>query len=70
MQRKTARYLQTWKIVKGEEFIQQGFLLLFKNEDSEKRLQQKLRICPFSGTGEEEAAYTVKLKEELGENIS
>ncbi|KAA6387428.1 MAG: hypothetical protein EZS28_017044 [Streblomastix strix] len=46
---KTIRYLETWKLVKGVEFIQKGFFLLFKNEDSENRLQEKMRICPFSG---------------------
>ncbi|KAA6402572.1 MAG: hypothetical protein EZS28_001902 [Streblomastix strix] len=39
------------------------------NDDSEKRLQKKLRICPFSGSGEEEIAYTEKLEEEFRENI-
>ncbi|KAA6365225.1 MAG: hypothetical protein EZS28_039247, partial [Streblomastix strix] len=38
-------------------------------EDSKKRLQEKLRICPFSGSKEEEIAYTEKLEEELRENI-
>ncbi|KAA6367928.1 MAG: putative Transposon Ty3-G Gag-Pol polyprotein [Streblomastix strix] len=66
---KTIRYLETWKLVKGVEFIQKGFFLLFKNEDSEKRLQERLRICPFSGLREEETAYTEKLEEELRENI-
>ncbi|KAA6314828.1 MAG: hypothetical protein EZS28_055515, partial [Streblomastix strix] len=66
---KTIRYLEAWKLVKGVEFIQKGFFLLFKSEDSEKRLQEKLRICPFSGLREEEAAYTEKLEEELRENI-
>ncbi|KAA6377344.1 MAG: hypothetical protein EZS28_027129 [Streblomastix strix] len=66
---KTTRYLQTWKLVKADDFIQKRFFLLFKNENSEKSLQQKLRICPFSGTREEETAYAVKLEEELRENI-
>ncbi|KAA6394108.1 MAG: putative Transposon Ty3-I Gag-Pol polyprotein [Streblomastix strix] len=63
------RYLGTWKLVKGVEFIQKGFFLLIKSEDSEKRLQEKLRICPFSGSKEEEIAYTEKLEKELRENI-
>ncbi|KAA6309635.1 MAG: hypothetical protein EZS28_056469 [Streblomastix strix] len=33
---KTIRYLETWKLVKGVEFIQKVFFLLFKSEDSEK----------------------------------
>jgi hypothetical protein len=35
---KTIRYLEACKLVKGVEFIQKGFFLLFKSEDSEKRL--------------------------------
>ncbi|KAA6380713.1 MAG: putative Transposon Ty3-I Gag-Pol polyprotein [Streblomastix strix] len=66
---KTIRYLETWKLVKGVEFIQKGFFLLFKNEDSEMRLQEKLRTCPFSGSREEEMAYTEKLENELRECI-
>ncbi|KAA6371316.1 MAG: putative reverse transcriptase [Streblomastix strix] len=69
MEGKTIRYLETWKLVKGVEFIQKGFFLLFKSEDSEKILQEKLRTCPFSGSREEEIAYTVKLEEEFRENI-
>ncbi|KAA6361100.1 MAG: hypothetical protein EZS28_043374, partial [Streblomastix strix] len=66
---KTIRYLEAWKLVKRVEFIQKVFFLLFKNEDSEKILQEGLRICPFSGSREEEIAYTEKLEEELKENI-
>ncbi|KAA6362119.1 MAG: hypothetical protein EZS28_042354 [Streblomastix strix] len=66
---KTMRYLETWKLVRGVEFIQKGVFLPFKNEDSEKRLQEKLRICPFSGSREEIIAYSEKLDEELRENI-
>ncbi|KAA6360314.1 MAG: hypothetical protein EZS28_044158, partial [Streblomastix strix] len=64
---KTIRYLETCKLVKGVEFIQKRFFLLFKNDDSEKRLQEKLRICLCSGQREEEIAYKEKLKEELRE---
>ncbi|KAA6370064.1 MAG: hypothetical protein EZS28_034407, partial [Streblomastix strix] len=66
---KTIRYLEAWKLVKGVEFIQIGVFLLFKSEDSKKRLQERLRICPFSGSREEETAYTEKLEDELRENI-
>ncbi|KAA6360968.1 MAG: hypothetical protein EZS28_043505, partial [Streblomastix strix] len=48
---------------------QKGVSLLFTSEDSEKRLQEKLRICPFSGSKEEQIAYTEKLEEQLRENI-
>ncbi|KAA6367334.1 MAG: hypothetical protein EZS28_037140 [Streblomastix strix] len=67
---KKIRFLEMQMLVNGMEFIQKGFLLLFKNEDSEKRLQEKLRICPFSGSREEEIAYTEKLMDELRENIT
>ncbi|KAA6356177.1 MAG: hypothetical protein EZS28_048296 [Streblomastix strix] len=66
---KSIHKLETWKLVKGIEFIQKGFILLVNIEDSEKRFQEKLRICPSSGSGEEEAAYTEKLEEELREEI-
>ncbi|KAA6358630.1 MAG: putative reverse transcriptase [Streblomastix strix] len=66
---KTIRYLEAWKLVKGVEFKQKGFFHLFKSEDSEKRLQERLKICPFSGSREEETAYAEKLEEELRENI-
>ncbi|KAA6388103.1 MAG: hypothetical protein EZS28_016374 [Streblomastix strix] len=66
---KTIRYLETWKLVNGVEFIQKEFFLLFKNQDSEKRLQESLRICPFLGLREEEIAFTEKLDEEFCENI-
>ncbi|KAA6403167.1 MAG: hypothetical protein EZS28_001293 [Streblomastix strix] len=46
-----------------------GFFLLFKSEDSEKRLQERVRICPFSGSREEEIVQTEKLEEELRKNI-
>ncbi|KAA6397981.1 MAG: hypothetical protein EZS28_006495, partial [Streblomastix strix] len=65
---KSIRYPESWKLVKRMEFIQKGFFLLFKSEDSEKRLQERLIICPFSGSREEEIAYTEKLVEELREN--
>ncbi|KAA6370439.1 MAG: hypothetical protein EZS28_034034 [Streblomastix strix] len=66
---KTIRYLEAWKLVKGVQFMQKGFFFLFKSKDSEMRLQEKLRICPSSGSKEEETAYTEKLDEELRENI-
>ncbi|KAA6369410.1 MAG: putative reverse transcriptase [Streblomastix strix] len=66
---KIIRYLGTWKLVKGVEFIQKGFFLQFKSEDSEKRLHEKLRICPFSSSKEEEIAYIGKLAEKLREII-
>ncbi|KAA6371055.1 MAG: hypothetical protein EZS28_033419 [Streblomastix strix] len=34
-----------------------------------KKLQERLRISPFSGSREEEIAYTEKLEEELRENV-
>ncbi|KAA6343685.1 MAG: hypothetical protein EZS28_052293, partial [Streblomastix strix] len=66
---KTIRYMEKWKLVKGVEFIQMEFFLLIKSEDSVKRLQEKLRINLFSGSREEEIAYTEKLEEQLRENI-
>ncbi|KAA6377846.1 MAG: hypothetical protein EZS28_026627 [Streblomastix strix] len=66
---KTIRYLQMRLLIKGVEFIQKRFFLSFNSEYSEKRLQEKLRICPFSGSREEKMAYAEKLEEELRENI-
>ncbi|KAA6399056.1 MAG: hypothetical protein EZS28_005416 [Streblomastix strix] len=47
MREKTARYLQTWKLVKGDDFIQKGFFQIFKNEDSEK-----WKVKPFKDSNE------------------
>ncbi|KAA6361073.1 MAG: hypothetical protein EZS28_043401, partial [Streblomastix strix] len=69
MEGKPIRYLEAWKMVRVVEFIQKGFFLLFKSEDSENRLQERLRICPFSGPREEETEYTEKMEEKLKENI-
>ncbi|KAA6380588.1 MAG: hypothetical protein EZS28_023885 [Streblomastix strix] len=52
------------EISKGSVIHTKGFFLLFKSEDSEKRLQEKLRICPLSGIKEEEIAQPEKLEEE------
>ncbi|KAA6379831.1 MAG: hypothetical protein EZS28_024641 [Streblomastix strix] len=68
-QGKTIRYLETWKLVNGVEYIQKGFFLLFKNEDSEKRLQEILRICSFSGSRENEIAHTENLEQELRDDL-
>ncbi|KAA6374865.1 MAG: hypothetical protein EZS28_029607, partial [Streblomastix strix] len=56
--KKTIRYLETWKLVNGVEFIQKRVFLMFASEDSEERLQKRLRICPFLDLREEEIAYT------------
>ncbi|KAA6368680.1 MAG: hypothetical protein EZS28_035794 [Streblomastix strix] len=66
---KPIRYLEAWKLVTGVEFIQKWFFLLFKSEDSEKRLQERLRICPFLGSRDEETEFTEKMEEELRESI-
>ncbi|KAA6312483.1 MAG: hypothetical protein EZS28_055917, partial [Streblomastix strix] len=54
---------------KGSGIHIKGVFQLYKREYSEKRLQKRLRICPFSGLREEEIAYTEKLEKELRENI-
>ncbi|KAA6324141.1 MAG: hypothetical protein EZS28_054225, partial [Streblomastix strix] len=51
MGEKTIRYLERRKLVKGVEFIQKGFFLQFKNEDSEKKMQEKLRIFSLEMEG-------------------
>ncbi|KAA6375751.1 MAG: hypothetical protein EZS28_028722 [Streblomastix strix] len=56
------------KTSKGSGIHTKTVFFLFKNEDCEKRLQERLRICPFSGSREKEMAYTKKLEEELREN--
>ncbi|KAA6402050.1 MAG: hypothetical protein EZS28_002415 [Streblomastix strix] len=63
------RCLERQKLVKDVEFIQKGFFLLFKNEDCEERLYERLGICPFSDSSEEKIKYTEKMEEETRENI-
>ncbi|KAA6362320.1 MAG: hypothetical protein EZS28_042152, partial [Streblomastix strix] len=64
---KTRRFIQAWRQIGKEEFINTGFYLRFKDQDSQQRLEKNKMIIPFRGTQEEKKAYQEMLKEELEE---
>ncbi|KAA6355191.1 MAG: hypothetical protein EZS28_049283, partial [Streblomastix strix] len=64
---KTKRFIQTWKQIGKEEFINTGFYLRFKDQNNQQRLEENKIIIPFRGTEEEVKAYQERLKEELEE---
>ncbi|KAA6387026.1 MAG: hypothetical protein EZS28_017448 [Streblomastix strix] len=66
---KTRRFIQAWKQIGKEEFINTGFYLRFKDQNSQQRLEENKMIIPFRGTQEEKKAYQEMLKEELEEGI-
>ncbi|KAA6356751.1 MAG: putative Transposon Ty3-G Gag-Pol polyprotein, partial [Streblomastix strix] len=66
---KTKRFIQAWKQIGKEEFINTGFYLRFKDQNSQQRLEENKMIIPFKGTQEEKKAYQEMLKEELEEGI-
>ncbi|KAA6385093.1 MAG: hypothetical protein EZS28_019380 [Streblomastix strix] len=49
MGEKTIRYLETWKLVKREEFIKIGFMQLLKHEDSERETVEETENLPVLG---------------------
>ncbi|KAA6377213.1 MAG: hypothetical protein EZS28_027258, partial [Streblomastix strix] len=69
MERTTKRLIQTWKQIGKGEFIETGFYLRFKDQNSQQKLEENRMIIPFRGTQEEKRAYQEMLKEELEEGI-
>ncbi|KAA6366577.1 MAG: hypothetical protein EZS28_037895, partial [Streblomastix strix] len=67
--RKTKGLIQTWKLIGKEDFINTGFYLRFKDQNSQQRLEENKMIIPFRGTQEEKEAYQEMMKEELEEGI-
>ncbi|KAA6355969.1 MAG: hypothetical protein EZS28_048505 [Streblomastix strix] len=65
--RKIKRFIQAWKQIGKEDFINTGFYLRFKEQNSQQRLELNKMIIPFRGTQEEKKAYQEMLKEELEE---
>ncbi|KAA6364777.1 MAG: hypothetical protein EZS28_039695, partial [Streblomastix strix] len=64
---KTKRFIQAWKQIGKEDFINTGFYLRFKDQNSQQRLEENKIIIPFRGTQEEKKAYQEMLKEQLEE---
>ncbi|KAA6366510.1 MAG: hypothetical protein EZS28_037964, partial [Streblomastix strix] len=53
----TARYLKQWETTNMKDFIQQGFTLQWKDDQSINNLQRQLKIMKFRGTDEEAREY-------------
>ncbi|KAA6402056.1 MAG: hypothetical protein EZS28_002421 [Streblomastix strix] len=66
---RTKRFIQTWKQIGKEEFINTGFYLRFKDQNSQQSLEENIIMKPFRWIKEEKEAYQVMLKEELEEGI-
>ncbi|KAA6371478.1 MAG: hypothetical protein EZS28_032995 [Streblomastix strix] len=66
---KTKKYIKLWKYVGKEDFINGGFYLRFKDQNSQQRKKENKMIMLFRGTKEEKEAYQEMLKEELDEGI-
>ncbi|KAA6399761.1 MAG: putative Transposon Ty3-G Gag-Pol polyprotein [Streblomastix strix] len=65
----TKRFIYACKQIGKEEFIDTGFYLRFKDQNSQQRLNENKMIIPFRATQEEKKAYQEMLKEELEEGI-
>ncbi|KAA6366751.1 MAG: hypothetical protein EZS28_037722 [Streblomastix strix] len=65
----TQRYLEQWETINMKDFIQLGFTLQWKDNQSINKLQRQLKIMIFRGTEEEAREYKIMLEEELKENI-
>ncbi|KAA6358409.1 MAG: hypothetical protein EZS28_046064, partial [Streblomastix strix] len=65
----TARYLEQWETINMKDFIQQGFTLQWKDNQSINNLQRQLEPVKFRETDEEAKEYKIILEEELKENI-
>ncbi|KAA6381066.1 MAG: putative Transposon Ty3-G Gag-Pol polyprotein [Streblomastix strix] len=66
---KLMRYITAWETINCRDFIQKGFYLIFKDNNSQERLQQTIAQCPFQGNQTEMQAYKAMLQEELQEGI-
>ncbi|KAA6374998.1 MAG: hypothetical protein EZS28_029475 [Streblomastix strix] len=69
MEGRTKRFIQALKQIGKEEFINTGFYLRFKDQNSQQKSEENKMIIPFRGTQEEKKAYQEMLKEELEEGI-
>ncbi|KAA6401856.1 MAG: putative reverse transcriptase [Streblomastix strix] len=66
---RTKRFIETWKQIGKGEFINTGFYLRFKDQNSQQKIEENKMIIPFRGTQEEKKVYQEMLKEELKEGI-
>ncbi|KAA6363630.1 MAG: hypothetical protein EZS28_040842, partial [Streblomastix strix] len=69
MRGKTKRFIQAWKQIGKEDFINTGFYLRFKDKKSQQILEENKMIISLRGTQEEKEANQQMLKEELEDGI-
>ncbi|KAA6311465.1 MAG: hypothetical protein EZS28_056122, partial [Streblomastix strix] len=65
----TVRYLDEWETINMKDFIQQGFTLQWKDNQSVNNLQRQLKTTKYRGTQEEAKEQKIMQEEELKENI-
>ncbi|KAA6384844.1 MAG: hypothetical protein EZS28_019625, partial [Streblomastix strix] len=65
---KLMRYVTAWETINCKEFIQKGFYLIFKDNNSQKRFQQTFAQCPFQVNQIEMQAFKAMLEEEIQED--
>ncbi|KAA6396216.1 MAG: hypothetical protein EZS28_008258 [Streblomastix strix] len=65
----TARYLEQWETTNMKDFIQQGFNVQWKDNQSISKQQRQLKIMRFRRAVEEAKEYKIMLEEELKENV-
>ncbi|KAA6335048.1 MAG: hypothetical protein EZS28_053006 [Streblomastix strix] len=66
---KTKKFIQTWKQIDKEDFIDTGFYPRYKVQNSQQRLEENKMIISFRETKEKKEAYQEMLKEKLEEGI-
>ncbi|KAA6375536.1 MAG: hypothetical protein EZS28_028936 [Streblomastix strix] len=63
------RYITAWGTINCKKFIQIEFYLIFKDNNSQERLQRTIAQCPFQGNQTEMQAYNAMLQEEPQEGL-
>ncbi|KAA6387888.1 MAG: hypothetical protein EZS28_016583 [Streblomastix strix] len=63
---KTKRFVQTWKQIGKEDFINTGFYLKSKDQNSQQRLEENKMIKSFRGMKEEKEAYQKNVERRFG----
>ncbi|KAA6364063.1 MAG: putative Transposon Ty3-I Gag-Pol polyprotein, partial [Streblomastix strix] len=66
---KLRRCITAWETINCKDFIQKGFYLIFKDNNSQERLKQAIAQSPFQRNQTEMQAYKTMLQEELQEGI-
>ncbi|KAA6388276.1 MAG: hypothetical protein EZS28_016193 [Streblomastix strix] len=62
---KAKEYIQAWKMIRKEDFINKGVYLKFKDKNSQQKQKERKILSQFKGIFEEKQAYQQMLKEEL-----